>query len=73
MTERRFVNIGKDIFQNKDWWCSAGSEHCADVIAEALNVLCEENEQLKQRIKELKKEVDELSCGEADWLIEEML
>ena len=32
-----------------------------------------ENEQLKQRITELEKEVNSLSNGEADWLIDEML
>ena len=32
-----------------------------------------EIEQLKERISELEKEVDALSCGEADWLIEEEL
>ena len=47
MTKKRFVNKGKDIFQYGEWWCSAGGEHCADVIAEALNILLDENEQLK--------------------------
>lgn len=32
-----------------------------------------ENKCLKKRIKVLEREVQELSCGEADWLIEEML
>ena len=51
---------------------------------EKLNALCvqygfdmgrleEENKRLKKRIKVLEREVQELSCGEADWLIEEML
>lgn len=35
--------------------------------------LIRENEQLKKRIRELEKEVNYLSCGEADWLIEEEL
>ena len=48
MTEKRFQNQGKDIFQYGEWWCSAGGEHCADVIATALNEVLEENEQLKQ-------------------------
>ena len=48
MTEKRFVNKGKDIFQYGEWWCSAGGEHCADVIATALDMLLDENEQLKK-------------------------
>lgn len=47
MTKKRFVNEGKDIFQYGEWWCSANGEHCADVIATAINELIEENEQLK--------------------------
>ena len=55
MTEnKRFVNKGKDIFQYGGWWCSAGGEHCADVIATALNELIKENEQLK--VKNQKQE-----------------
>ena len=38
-----------------------------------LDALLNENKQLKSRIKVLEREVQELSCGEADWLIEEML
>ena len=45
---KRFVNKGKDIFQYNEWWCSANGEHCADVIATAINELIEENEQLKK-------------------------
>ena len=53
MTEnKRFVNKGKDIFQYGEWWCSAGGEHCADVIATAINELIEENEHIKHIIKE---------------------
>lgn len=44
-----------------------------DKIINRLNELYEENEQLKERIKELEKEVNSLSYGEADWLIEEEL
>ena len=47
MTQKRFVNKGKDIFQYGEWWCSANGEHCADVIATAMNELIEKNEQLK--------------------------
>lgn len=50
MTEKRFVNKGKDIFQYGGWWCSANGEHCADVIATAMNELIEENEQLKKDV-----------------------
>lgn len=54
MTEKRFKNVGKDIFQYGEWYCSANGEHCADVIATALNELIEENEQLK--VKKQKQE-----------------
>lgn len=48
MTEnKRFTNVNEDIFQYGEWYCSAKSEHCADVIATALNMVTEENEQLK--------------------------
>ena len=47
MTER-FVSEGKDILQYGEWWCSAGGEHCADVIATALDMLLDENEKLKK-------------------------
>ena len=53
MTEKRFKNIGCDIFQYGEWWCSANGEHCADVIATAMNELLEENEQLKQQHRQL--------------------
>ena len=57
---KRFVNKGKDIFQYGEWWCSANGEHCADVIATAINELIEENEQLKSENKNLKSNVDDL-------------
>ncbi len=38
--------MGNDIFVNGEWYCSAGGEHCADVIATALNEALEENERL---------------------------
>ena len=55
-----------------------GDEDCTNEkaiiqIGQYLNELTHENEQLKKRIKVLEREVQELSCGEADWLIEEML
>ena len=52
-TNKRFVNEGKDIFQYGEWWCSAGGEHCADVIATAINEFIEENKQLKKILNEL--------------------
>ena len=101
MTTKRFTINEKEIIQDKQVWCMAHSEHCADVIATAMNELHEENkylkslkwnqdcineismsmqqiqllekenEQLKQRINELEKEIKELSYGEADWIMEE--
>lgn len=50
MTAKRFVNKGKHIFQYGEWWCSANGEHCADVIATAINELIEENKQLKAQL-----------------------
>ena len=55
MTEKRFVNKGKDIFQYGEWWCGANGEHCADVIATALNELCEENEELQGKYNAQKR------------------
>ena len=51
MTKKRFVNKGTDIFQYGEWYCSAGGEHCAEVITEALNILIEENEELKSDLE----------------------
>ena len=34
-----------------EWWCSAGGEHCADVIATALNMITDENEGLKNMVE----------------------
>lgn len=48
---KRFVNMGNEIYLNGEWWCSAGGEHCADVIATALNELIDDNEYLKQEIE----------------------
>lgn len=50
-------------------------EVCEELLEEnkLYKKLSDENEQLKQQIKKLKKDVDALSCGEADWLIEEEL
>lgn len=59
MTEKRFKNKGKDILQNNEVWCIANSEHCADVISTALNELINENEQLKQQLKDCTKKAKE--------------
>lgn len=52
MKKERFKNIGTDIFHYGEWWCSAGGEHCADVIATALNEIMDKNAQLKKENKE---------------------
>ena len=69
MTGKRFVNKGKDIFQYGEWWCSANGEHCADVIATAINELIEENEQLKDRNNRQAKRLAELYelMAKKDW------
>jgi hypothetical protein len=69
MTKKRFVNKGKDILQYGEWYCSAGGEHCADVIATAMNELIEENGQLKQRNNRQVKQLDRLYnlIEEKDW------
>ena len=64
MTEnKRFVNKGKDIFQYGEWWCSANGEHCADVIATAINELIEENEQLKFELEEVRSDEKQLGIS----------
>ena len=62
MTEKRFTNVNKDIFQYGEWWCSAGGEHCADVIATALNEHLEQIERLKRNFRAL----DEVKCELAE-------
>lgn len=44
----QFNNIRNEIWVNGEWWCNAGGEHCADVIATALNELIKENENLEK-------------------------
>ena len=51
MTKKRFTINGKEIIQDKQVWCMANSEHCADVIATAMNELAEENKQLKKDVE----------------------
>ena len=48
-------------------------EYCNFSLHDLLDKKNKEIEQLKKRISELEKEVNSLSCGEADWLIEEEL
>lgn len=50
MTAKRFTINGKEIIQDKQVWCIAGSEHCADVIATAMNELHEENRKLQRHL-----------------------
>ena len=75
---KRFTVNGKEIVQDKQVWCVANSEHCADVIATAMNELYEENEQLKQQIKDLRidvidsiHEADEIRCNCNPCVVEE--
>ena len=46
MSEKQFTFNGKEIIQDKQVWCMANSEHCADVISTAMNELHEENQKL---------------------------
>lgn len=51
MTEnKRFKAIGKEIWQDNRIWCVCGGEHCADVIATAMNELLEEKQAIFDRI-----------------------
>lgn len=55
---------------------SYGSKKNSEILCALLNErerLKTQKKQLQQRITELEKEVNSLSDGEADWLIEEML
>ena len=52
MTAKRFKAIGKDIWLDNRIWCVCGGEHCADVIATALNELIDENIELKRYIRD---------------------
>lgn len=83
MIGKRFVNKGKDIFQYGEWWCSANGEHCADVIATALNELIDKNQELKKEKedymddaikfeKECKRLANNLRLTNGDWKYEEL-
>lgn len=52
MTEKCFKAIGKEIWKGNRIWCVCGGEHCADVIATAMNEFIKENEQLNQEVQE---------------------
>ena len=70
MTEKRFI------VDDAGTLIDMSTRDMFDIVEEVcplLNRLFDENEQLKQRIKKLEKEINSLSCGEADWLIDEML
>ena len=60
MTKKRFVNMGNDILQYGEWWCSANGEHCAEVIATALNDQNETITYLKEAIDSRDNEISEL-------------
>ena len=60
MIEKRFINKGNDIFQYGEWWCSAGGEHCAEVIVTALNELFEKFDQFDFLLNENKHMKDVL-------------
>lgn len=57
---KRFHNVNEDIFQYGEWYCSARTEHCADVIATALNELTSENKELKQKVETLTAKIDRI-------------
>ena len=54
MTEKQFVAIGENIWQNGEVWCVAGGKHCADVIATALNEQHETIQEQKDTINEMR-------------------
>ena len=70
MAEKRFVNEGKYIMQNGEWYCSAAGEHCADVITTALNELITENQKIKNQLKQLQS-ISLLQNNELHTLLEE--
>lgn len=70
MIKKRFENVGKDILQYGEWWCSAGGEHCADVIATAMNEIMDENAQLKKENKEYIRGLDLRRAESQSWAID---
>lgn len=60
---KRFIINGKEIIQDKQVWCIAGSEHCADVIATAMNELHEENNELRLQLNSCSDQRDEFHRG----------
>jgi len=63
MIEKQFIAIGDEIWQDNEVWCIAGGEHCADVIATALNDLHKENDDMKFFITNLEAQRDEFYHG----------
>lgn len=57
MTGKRFVQNTNLVMQNNEVYVVCGDEHSADVVTTALNELINENEQLKQRLKEYQQEL----------------
>lgn len=55
---KQFVNVGNEIYQGGEWWCSAGGEHCADVIATALNEQSEKINELEKENQMIKQDND---------------
>lgn len=59
MTEKRFIQDGAFILQKEnrlyETWVVAHNEHYAEIITEAMNLLYQENEQLRTALKELKE------------------
>ena len=62
--QQKFIGLQKDWEYMKSLLDKNHDKNCK---------LKKENEELRQRIKKLEKEINSLSCGEADWLIDEML
>lgn len=62
MTEKRFICNNKSIINTQtDELINASSEKSAEIIVDWLNEFENENEQLKEKNKELKQEIEKLS------------
>ena len=72
MTGKRFTINGQEIIQDKQVWCMANSEHCADVIATAMNELHEENQRLKKEILFFQKELRDCSWKSRELTLSEV-
>lgn len=58
MTKKRFYTEGRYVMQDKEVYVICNGEHSADVVATALNELLEENKQLKQENKRLRRIIE---------------